>query len=117
MNCMRCGRAIALGQAFCKECLADMEKYPVKPGTPIQIPSQPTAPAGRRNTQSRKTRKPEEQLAKLRKTVFFQTLILVALVLAFGVSLFFFIGRIQELEKAPLPGQNYSTITTTTTSG
>lgn len=38
MNCIRCGREIEAEQVFCAECLEDMERHPVKPGTPIQLP-------------------------------------------------------------------------------
>ena len=38
---MKCGREIPVGQVFCDECLEDMEKYPVKPGTAVQLPARP----------------------------------------------------------------------------
>ena len=38
MYCMKCGREIEDGQAFCGDCLAVMEKYPVKPGTAVILP-------------------------------------------------------------------------------
>ena len=49
MNCMKCGREIALGQVFCKDCLADMAQYPIKPGTPVQLPTQPAVTLPRRD--------------------------------------------------------------------
>lgn len=33
MNCLKCGREIEEGQVFCNDCLVQMAKYPVKPGT------------------------------------------------------------------------------------
>ena len=38
MSCMRCGKEMEESLVFCPECLADMERHPVKPGTPIQLP-------------------------------------------------------------------------------
>ena len=46
MNCMKCGREITLGQVFCKDCLVDMENFPIKPGTPVQLPAEPHPPEG-----------------------------------------------------------------------
>ena len=35
MSCMKCGKEVSEDQVFCPECLAEMERYPVKPGTPV----------------------------------------------------------------------------------
>ena len=80
MNCMKCGRKIKDRQVFCEECLAIMETYPVKPGTPIQLPtpsktSLPTRP------NRRKTLKPEEQIQRLRGIVRRLTVSLILLLL------------------------------------
>ena len=37
-RCLKCRREIAEGQVFCDDCLAQMKKYPVKPGTPVNLP-------------------------------------------------------------------------------
>ena len=34
---MKCGLEIPDGQVFCDGCLEMMDKYPVKPGTPVNI--------------------------------------------------------------------------------
>ena len=80
MQCMKCGRKIKDNQVFCEECLGIMETYPVKPGTPIQLPtpsktSLPTRP------NRRKTLKPEEQIQRLRSTVGRLTIALILLTL------------------------------------
>lgn len=109
MNCMKCGREIALGQAFCKDCLEDMSHYPVKPDTPVQLPTLPPSQPSRRNTHPRKTKKPEEQLSRLRKLVRFQTLVLVFLVLFMVVAGFFIYPKLFPAEPPLRPGENYST--------
>ena len=38
MKCMKCGTAIPADQCFCEPCREDMERYPVKPGTTVQLP-------------------------------------------------------------------------------
>lgn len=39
MSCIRCGKETDVSQVFCPECLEDMQRHPVKPGTPIQLPN------------------------------------------------------------------------------
>ena len=108
MNCMKCGREIALGQVFCKECLADMDQHPVKPGTPIVLPTQPATPAPRR-APVRKPRKPEEQITLLRRWLLAVSVMLLAVILAFAVTVSVMSEQIREKSDASLPGQNYST--------
>ena len=38
MNCYRCGRETVNEQVFCEKCLKTMQKYPIKPGTAVQLP-------------------------------------------------------------------------------
>ncbi len=38
MNCLKCGRETLAEQVFCPDCQAEMEKYPVKPGTVVLLP-------------------------------------------------------------------------------
>ena len=64
--CMKCGREMAAGRAFCEECLTDMERYPVASDTPVIIPVQPASSPARRQ-KLRRERKPEEQVRILRK--------------------------------------------------
>jgi hypothetical protein len=110
LNCMKCGREIALGQVFCKECLADMENYPIKPGTPVQLPAQDAAAAPRRPSDRRKVRKPEEQIALLRKWVLGLSLTLLAVILTFSIITSVLLHRIEQNRDDTLPGQNYSTV-------
>ena len=110
MNCMKCGREITLGQVFCKDCLVDMENFPIKPGTPVQLPAEPVAAAPRRSPTPRKARKPEEQIALLRKLVVGLSLSLLAVILAFSITTAALLYRMAQNEGSTLPGQNYSTV-------
>ena len=97
MQCMRCGREKAIGQVFCKECLADMEQHPVDPSTPVVLPTPIKATAPRRST--RKTRKPEEQLSRLRRTMTGMLILFIILILA-ATALIYSMGRkINSLEQ------------------
>ena len=87
MSCMKCGKEISEDQSFCEECLAEMERYPVKPGTPVLLPQrQPIAPQRKRRSLKR-IRKPEEQLASLRSTVRLLCVILCLLLVITTVSI------------------------------
>ena len=111
MNCMKCGREIPLGQVFCKDCLADMQTHPVKPGTPIVLPSHEPVAAQRRSN-VRRIRKPEEQIALLRKLLIGVSLVLVAVSIAFAITTAVLLDRIDRGNTTSRPGQNYSTETT-----
>lgn len=117
MNCMKCGREIEESQVFCPECLAEMEKYPVKPGTVVQLPHTPSYQITKKPPQRRKAAPPlEEQIKVLRK---WARMLAIALVLAIallaGVG-YMAIQQYIEMENKVLPGQNYSTDVTPTTS-
>ncbi|MBO5323350.1 MAG: zinc-ribbon domain-containing protein [Oscillospiraceae bacterium] len=83
MNCMKCGRKIKDRQVFCEECLAIMDTYPVKPGTPIQLPSPPPKNATPAKTNKRRQRKPEEQIAYQRATIRWLSLAFIVAMLSF----------------------------------
>lgn len=112
MGCMKCGRDLEEGQIFCASCLEVMEKYPVKPGTPVHIPVRREDPPARRASRRRKL-SPEELIRKLRRrnrVLFALTvLLLVAALLLGSVAIQHFLE-----EKKFSPGQNYSPITVET---
>lgn len=117
MNCIKCGREIALGQVFCKECLADMANYPVKPGTPVQLPSQPAAILPRRDRSPRKPRKPEEQINTLKKWLIALSVSLFTVILAASVTIAILSHKLDEANSNTIPGQNYSTVDDLNTTG
>ncbi|MBQ7801004.1 MAG: hypothetical protein IJ375_01625 [Oscillospiraceae bacterium] len=107
MNCMKCGKETEQDQIFCPECLAEMEKYPVKPGTVVQIPVQP---AKKQPHHRRPVVTPEEQVRRLAKRNHRMTL---ALILVSAVAILFALLSFDILEKSSmhrLLGQNYSVI-------
>ncbi len=87
MKCMKCGTAVPTEQVFCANCQEEMDRYPVKPGTPILLPNRTEKPSTKPS--HKKTRKPEEIIANLRAFIFWLLLVVVALStgLAITVSL------------------------------
>lgn len=114
MQCMKCGREIPAGQVFCEGCLADMEKYPVKPGTVVQIPSRKEpAPVKKPPTRRRPALPPEQQVKVLKRRIWIVGILLTLLLTLVSGCLYLSIDYILENEGKPLPGQNYSTAETT----
>lgn len=112
MYCMKCGRELEKEQAFCEDCLLEMERYPVKPGTAVQLPIRKEAAPIRKATK-RRTVNPEEQLARMRKHVW-----LLAGILLVSIALNIIMIRPTVnyfIRKYHLrPGQNYTTVAPTT---
>ena len=107
MNCMKCGRDITEGNVFCQDCLVEMEKYPVEPGTVVLLPRRKENPSQKR-TVKRHTSSPEEQLVTLRRRnrILFLMLLgcIVAICFMFRPTMHYVLD-----EHVPI-GQNYSTV-------
>ena len=108
-KCLKCGREVPEDQTFCKTCLAEMEKYPVKPGVVVLLPhreSQSQKPIVRR----RHSLLPLEDQVKLwkRRAIALAAALTISLSAA-GVLGWLVVKDILE-EEIPLvlPGQNYS---------
>lgn len=89
-----------------------MERHPVSPDTPVILPNR-TATAGSRRTSSRKNLKPEEKVARLRRLVLIQTLALLAVMIAFILTVIMMRDKLRDTDPGYLPGQNYSTVEST----
>ena len=110
MNCLKCGRETPAEQVFCEECLLEMEKYPVKPGTVVLLPRGRDA-ASPKKILKRRTVSLEEQLKAARKrikalSVAFLLMLLLVLLMAYPSALYLR-SRQQKI------GQNYTAITNT----
>lgn len=107
MRCLKCGKEIKDEQVFCAHCLSVMEKYPVKPDVPVQLPIRTpnvTPPKARAKRQSFN---PEEQLLRLRKTV----RVLVAMILLLTLILCFTCAVLTHSlleQETPNLGKNYT---------
>ena len=111
MNCMKCGREVEQNQIFCPDCLAEMEKYPIKPGTVVQLPAQSTEALPKKQFHHRRPiLSLDEQVARLKKSVHG---LVLALILTGALAIFFAMLSFRILETIDgqkLLGQNYSTV-------
>ena len=109
MNCMKCGRETAEDQVFCAGCLEEMERYPVKPGTVVHIPSRVKEEEVHKAPRRRKpVLSVSDQLLRLRKKLLWTRVALAVMLLLTGF-LCFAIGRVMiEWDAKPVLGQNYT---------
>lgn len=108
MKCTKCGRKTSENAVFCVKCLDVMGRYPVKPGTVIQLPQRKAAPP-KKPFFRKKTLPPEELVVQQRKAIkwLWIALICTFLLLCLSVALLFHLN--QQTEAVATIGQNYST--------
>ncbi len=68
MNCLNCNRETVGTDVFCDACKEVMEAYPVKKGTPVVIPVQPSPVVPKKQRLSRFA-SAEDQLAAAQRSV------------------------------------------------
>lgn len=108
MNCMKCGRELKDNGVFCSRCRKEMEHYPVKPNTVVQLPQRSAEPTPKKAPKKRELT-PEEQLVRLRKSVRWLALLLAVSLLAFAFTTSVLLHLINTREEGNSIGQNYST--------
>lgn len=109
MYCMKCGKEIKENQVFCEACLVIMDKYPVKPGTHIQIPQRPVSTAGKPVSRKRILTQ-EEQLQRLRRSVKHLAVALVCAILALGLTVTLLVRTVVDYQESNAIGKNYNTV-------
>ena len=80
MSCIKCGVETAEMQVFCENCLAEMEKYPVKPDVTVTLPHREEFPSQKKKPRRQKSIPAEEQL---RRTKYVLRLTRITLVVVF----------------------------------
>ena len=85
MKCLKCGKNIQSDRVFCEPCLEDMQRHPVKPGTPVVLPNRPERTVVTKSSRKR-VRKPDEQIANLKAIIFWLILLVMVLVTAVFVT-------------------------------
>ena len=88
-HCMRCGKEMAEGQnfRFCEECLVEMEKNPVKPGTPIQLPKREETLVIKRGSFRLAVSKWQDKIFLLKYIIFWLVVILILLAAALALCI------------------------------
>lgn len=104
---MKCGREIPEGKVFCEECLNEMEKYPVKPGTIVQIPAQPPVHEVRKPRYPKK-HTPEEKMHRMRIALRVLLGVTAGLTIALLITINLLVKTMTQKDTLPV-GQNYST--------
>ena len=66
MFCLKCGSEIGEKAVFCQQCLAEMEKYPVKPDTKFFLPQHKAPSATKKVTSRKKVISPEEKISRMK---------------------------------------------------
>lgn len=110
MYCMKCGRETEKEDSFCRDCLLDMQKYPVDPGTVVFLPRGKETSMVRKSPK-RNMRTAEEQLAFLRKYVLILSILLAICIAA--ICLLFKPAMNNLFTEHFEIGQNYSSISST----
>lgn len=108
MNCMKCGRNMQAGQAFCPSCLQQMENYPVDQDIPVRIPRR-IIPAAIKKPPRHRTPSPEERIASLARRLRITTAVLILMLIVCGAMAFLSAHFIANPPRRS--GQNYSSIT------
>ena len=110
MNCMKCGSEIEDGQVFCESCLSDMKRYPVKPGTRIQLPNRPAPEAVKKPAPKKRILTTEEKLNRLRQVVKWLAIALVTSLLLLGFAISLLLDESGADNPQENIGQNYNTV-------
>ena len=108
MNCLKCGRET--DQTFCECCREEMARYPVKPGTIVQLPRDRAASSPRNNQDWRNGTSLETQIENQKRSIRRlrgAVVVLALLLVVMGAGVFWLLGG----ENQPPPGQNYSAVT------
>lgn len=108
MPCTKCGRETAENAVFCDKCLDVMRRYPVKPGTVIQLPQRKPAPQ-KKSAFRKKLLPPEEQVVRQRRIIKWLAVALASTVLLLCLSVALLFHLSQQREAKVTIGQNYNT--------
>ena len=111
MTCLKCGRKTDSSQVFCDSCLQAMDDCPVKPGTPVLLPSPKAVAVAKKQSRRKRVLPPEEQVLHLRKALRRMYLCVAVLLVVLGMATALLVYEIRQ-QAAPVIGQNYTIDTT-----
>ena len=111
MYCLKCGKETREEAVFCDACLAVMDRFPVKPGTPVQLPIRPAAPV-KKAAPRKRAPTPEERLLRLRRLVKWLALALVSTLLALALTVSLLVHTVSQAREEDEIGKNYNTVGT-----
>lgn len=109
MECLKCGRAAESRNVFCKACLEDMAKTPVKAGTALFLPTRPAV--SEKPTSGTRERTPSETISSLRSLIRVLTVTVAVLSVLLCATAGFLIHTLEKQEETNKIGWNYATNT------
>ena len=111
MLCLKCGKKTEEAQVFCAECLEAATKYPVKPGTAVQLLAREQRAMEKKQPQRHREDSTAELLAQQQRTIRW----LFAVIAVLSVLLLFTAGMLLRLMDKDTStnaiGKNYTTAT------
>ena len=107
MSCLKCGRNTVDAHVFCNECMAVMDRHPVKPGTPVHLPRHVFIPTNKKPTPRKRTVSQEEQIVNLKKRLRRSRMIGMILLVALSLATVLLVREFAG-EDLPAIGQNYT---------
>ena len=111
MYCLRCGKDTSGNQVFCNSCLESMEKYPIKPGTSVQLPKRKAPIPVKKSSRRVRATTAEELVIHMRKAIRVLAVMLAISLLLLSVAGGLLIHYWQTAPEAP-KGQNYTVVST-----
>ncbi len=111
MYCLRCGKDTTDKQVFCNSCLESMDKYPIKPGTSVQLPKRKAPIPVKKSFRRPKATTAEELVVHMRKAIRFLAVLLTLSLLLLSIAGGLLIHYWQDAPEAPT-GQNYTVVNT-----
>lgn len=112
MHCIKCGRDVPDNTVFCPHCLEGMDRYPIKPGTPVNLPVRNNTVPDRKPSRHRRQKTPAEQLLRMKRLVRSLCVLLLVFALALGATVFFLVRSGLIFPDEPETGRNYVVDTT-----
>ncbi len=114
MHCIKCGTELKDSGVFCPKCLEEMSLCPVKPNTPVQLPSRPAAAPAKKKNRRERFEKPEDQIRHLKSKLRWLAMTLVVALIAFGLTAGMLLQLLhRQSEPDSDIGQNYGTMDST----
>lgn len=112
MHCLKCGKDTMEKQVFCDGCLADMQKYPVKPGTAVHLPRRDPQPPEKKTPVHRREATPAEQNDRLRGMIRWLAAAIAVLSVLLLLTGSMLIHTLNNENISHVIGKNYTTSTT-----
>lgn len=111
MYCLKCGKETRGNEVFCGACLEDMEKYPIKPGTAIQLPLRTPRAGSKKPSRRPRSLSPEEQARRLRGMIRRLTATVAILAIALCITAAVLVHTLINQGKGSDIGKNYTAVT------